>query len=151
MRVLVSGSRHWDDYKTLQVVLAGFSASYEHLTVIEGGASGADRLARRFVEDQKRPGLELLTFPAKWNEHDREGLTPVKCWCPEGEKTCKPAGHRRNQMMIDEGRPAVLVSLKDNLHPHLKSGGSEDMIKRAKKAGLHIMHLDHGGPWPSTS
>lgn len=151
MRVLVSGSRYWEDYKTLQVVLAGFNALYEQLTVIEGGAPGADQLAQLFVANRKRPGLELLTFPARWNVHDREGATPVKCQCAQGRKLCKLAGPRRNQLMIDEGRPAVLVSFKDNLHPHLANGGSEDMIKRAQQADLYVMHVDHGGPWPSAS
>jgi hypothetical protein len=152
MRILVSGSRYWDDYKTLRVVLAGFNALYENLTIIEGGAPGADQLSQLFVQAHARPGLNLMTFLAKWRVHDREGLTPVKCWCPPGQKLCKPAGHRRNQLMIDEGNPAVLVSFKDGLDPKLKSGGSEDMIRRAETAGIHIIHIDHGGTaWPLAS
>lgn len=144
MRVLISGSRHWDDYKTFLVVMAGFNALYDQLTVIEGDAGGLDKMGERFVLENERPGLSLMKFPAKWKVHDREGLTPVKCWCSPGQETCKPAGHRRNQQMIDEGNPAVLVSFKDALDPELKKGGSEDMIKRAQAAGLPVIHVDHG-------
>lgn len=146
MRILVSGSRHWDDYKTTQIILAGFDARYPELTIIEGGAPGADQMAQMYVRSNARPGLHLQTYAAQWNVHDREGETPVKCWCPPGQRVCKPAGHRRNQLMIDDGRPAVLLSFKDGLDPKLVSGGSEDMIKRAKAAGLHIIHIDHGVP-----
>lgn len=115
MRLLVCGSREWSDDKILDLVLAGFLSSHETLTIIEGGAAGADRAAGAWAE--RHGGLsrvDHVRFPADWKKYG------------------KRAGFIRNQLMIDEGHPGAALAFKDHLDWSLKHGGTEDMVRRCK-------------------
>ncbi len=78
--------------------------------VIHGGANGADTLADNWAEDN---GKEIEVFEADWDRHGRA------------------AGPIRNQAMLDEGRPDAVLAFPGG-------PGTEDMIARAKRAGLHV-------------
>lgn len=116
MRVLVCGSREWTDDKIVTVTLNGFLLTYETLTIIEGGARGADRCAAAWVNMTltSHPSLGHERYPADWDQFG------------------KRAGPVRNQQMLDEGRPGVVLAFKDHFDWSLKHGGTEDMIRRAK-------------------
>lgn len=144
MRVVVFGSRDWNDYMAIGVLLKGFSAAYPTLDVIAGGAAGADDMALVFCKRNQREGLTFHHYPATWNVHDRDGLTPVPCSCPAEWRTCKLAGFRRNQQMVDEGQPEYAICAKDGFDLTLKKGGSEDMWKRLTKAGITPVLISHG-------
>lgn len=82
--------------------------------VIEGGSTGADRMARVAAVLLGIAGLE---FRAHWEKH---GLA---------------AGPLRNQRMLDEGEPDALLAF------HPKAGitpGTADMVRRAEAKGIPV-------------
>lgn len=133
MRVLIFGYREWDREGPIAALVCGLCATYgSDLVLIQGGARGADSIAKMYAD---MLGVKVLSFPAKWNEHDREGRTPVPCRCPEDEPTCKVAGPRRNQQMIDEGRPQVGFGFHDYIE---NARGTKDMAGRLRAAGIPV-------------
>ena len=143
MRVVVFGSRDWDDYHMLGVVLNGFNHAYEDLTIIGGKARGADEMGERFYQRNVRPGLTFEAFPARWNEHDTEGSSLVPCQCVNTDGTCKVAGVRRNAEMA-AASPDYGICAKDGFDHTLRKGGSEDMYRRLTRIGVPVMVLSHG-------
>ena len=81
--------------------------------VIEGGAKGADTLAREWAKYQ---GIQLIEVPANWN---REGLS---------------AGPKRNQLMLDLLEPDMVVAFPGG-------PGTADMVRRAKAAGVFVYEV----------
>lgn len=112
MRVLVCGSRHFNDRKKLNETLDGL----EITTIIEGEARGADTLAREYGE---RRGLDVLPFPALWDKHGRA------------------AGPIRNAQMLSEGKPELVVAFRGP-----NSRGTQNMINQARKAGVETVVVD---------
>ena len=108
MKVLVCGSRYFNDYNKLKEVLDDLSID----TIIHGDACGADRLAGRYGEENNIP---VLRFPALWDEYG------------------KRAGPIRNSQMLREGNPDYVVAF---LYPN--SRGTRDMIKKSKDKGLEV-------------
>lgn len=108
LRVLVCGGRDFDDYDLLSSTLDKLDIDL----IIEGGAAGADNWAWKYA---KRNGLQFETYRAEWDKHG------------------KSAGHVRNQQMLDEGKPDMVVAF-----PTKASKGTWDMVKRSKKAGLPV-------------
>lgn len=110
MKVLVCGGRAFDDYAMVIRVLdrvhestpAGISL------VIHGDANGADRLGGAWAVLRRLP---VQAFPARWQA--------------EG----KAAGPLRNQRMLDEGKPDLVVGFPGGT-------GTRDMLTRAEKAGV---------------
>jgi hypothetical protein len=143
MRLLVFGSRHWDDYFLLGMYIHGFDAAYQQLTIIEGEADGADQLARRYYERNRREGLVLDPYPAKWKDHDPDWCTPG---CKDGtHRFCYGAGPKRNQRQLDTGEPDCAIGAKDGFDYTLKKGGgTEDMYKRLIKACVPTLLISHG-------
>lgn len=83
----------------------------EVLTVIEGGANGADRLAARFANFYQ--SVEHEPYPADWTKYG------------------KAAGFIRNQQMLDEGKPDLVIAFPGGR-------GTADMVARARKAGIEV-------------
>ena len=121
MRVLVCGGRDFNDYDMLSEWLIYFLKQYAamplHTTIISGHARGADKLGERFanVNDCK-----LLIFPADWDKYK------------------KGAGHIRNQQMLDEGKPDLVVAFPGG-------NGTADMIRRAVKAKVRTISIHKDG------
>lgn len=109
MRVLVCGGRKFNDYDLLVLVLDAISIT----VIIEGEASGADSLARRYGVSK---GIEVRRCPADWNTIGRA------------------AGPIRNQRMLDEERPDLVVAFPGNK-------GTADMIRRARKAQVPVIDV----------
>ena len=109
MRVLVCGSRQWTDYCVIEGRL---QALPPETVIIEGEARGADKMARKIAEHL---GFEVKPFPADWIKF---GLA---------------AGEIRNQQMLDEGKPDLVLafSMPDSI-------GTKHLIRRAKKAGIPV-------------
>lgn len=112
MRVLVCGGRDYPDkdevWKALDVMLRG--ARHDTLVVIQGGGSGADRWAREWCAARRVP---YDNYPADWAKHGRA------------------AGPIRNQRMIDEGRPNLVLAFPGGR-------GTADMIQRAQASGVRV-------------
>lgn len=111
--VLVCGSRDWTDVTTIKNRLRALPGWPGEWTVIEGGASGADRIAHEVAWDD---GAAVTTFRANWQKHG------------------KAAGPIRNQRMIVEGKPDIVLAFPRSE----TSRGTWDMISRARKAGVDV-------------
>ncbi len=138
LRVLVFGSRDWDDPAAIHAVLDGLytEATAGHLsvelatfTVIEGGAKGADAAAAWWAghspmhshnEHPDDPTFGHLQFPADWP--------------PKGSPRWlyATAAHDRNQRMVTEGRPDIGWGFVTRPLP--ESRGSADMARRLQAA-----------------
>ena len=125
-RILVSGSRDWKDLPTIQKAFD----HYKPTVVIEGDASGADKIAG---EEAGRRGIELEVFPAAWEVHDMDWC---KCNGSEDHTYCAMAGPKRNQEMLELGVPDLVLAF----HPFIsKSRGTRDMVQRARKMGVPVI------------
>lgn len=111
-RVLVCGGRDYSDTAHVNGVLDSIHGDSPISCIIAGGASGADELAFRWAE--RRDICEIRIFKADWDAHG------------------KAAGPLRNQRMIDEGRPDLVVAFPGGR-------GTADMVRRAKAAGIRLM------------
>lgn len=119
MRILVCGSRDWNDYRMISdALIDNYSLPF---VVIEGEARGADRMAAEWAERWHQP-VELLRFPANWNKYGRA------------------AGMIRNQQMLDEGKPDLVLAFHDDLE---HSKGTKDMVNRARRAGIEVRVIRH--------
>lgn len=113
MRVLVTGGR---DYQSIDVVfhaLDQIHAETPITLIIEGGATGADALARRWAESR---GVENITEPADWHTHG------------------KAAGPMRNARMIEQHAPTMVVAFPGGK-------GTADMVSKARAAGLIVKEI----------
>ena len=82
--------------------------------IIEGAARGADVLGKVAAIWL---GIPWQEFPADWTTHG------------------KRAGHIRNQQMLDEGKPDLVLAF----HPVTGcTPGTRDMIQRAQQAGVPV-------------
>jgi hypothetical protein len=115
MKVLVCGSRYFNDYDRLEAVLSNISGISE---IIHGGANGADLLGERYARQNSIP---IRRFPAEWS------------------KFGKSAGPIRNRQMLRDGAPDLVVAF---LAPN--SRGTKDMIDVATKAGVPVEIIDIG-------
>lgn len=84
------------------------------ITVISGGARGADFLARCYA---KYCGWEYQEFLADWKKYKAA------------------AGPIRNQWMLDEGKPDLVIAFPGGK-------GTADMVSRARKAGVRTVEIE---------
>lgn len=112
MRVLVCGSRHFNDYELLERILD----EYDITEVIEGEARGADTLSRIYAEHR---GISVRGFPADWALLGRR------------------AGPIRNRQMLTEGKPDCVVAFRGP-----NSRGTQNMIDQATKAGVPVRIIE---------
>jgi hypothetical protein len=122
-RVLVCGSRDWDDADIIWNTLHGVQRTVDFMRVIEGAARGADSLGARWAKTHNVP---LESYPADW---DRYG---------------KGAGHIRNKQMLDEGKPTLVLAFKDGFDYTHSRGGTENMVALAKAKGVPTYVISHG-------
>ena len=61
---------------------------------------------------------------------------------PQGEwdELGKKAGPLRNQRMLEEGKPELVVAFPGG-------GGTKDMVRRAVKAGVSVHEVNRAGDW----
>lgn len=110
MRVLVCGGRDFHDRTKVYATLDRLHAKRCITIVIQGAADGADRLAAEWGWDR---GIMVSSFPADWQTFGRA------------------AGHKRNQQMLDEGKPDGVIAFPGG-------AGTADMIRRAEAAGIKV-------------
>lgn len=139
MRVLVCGGRDFGDIKRKIINVEQAKAEYNFvrktleeilcppcsddnpfglptdLTIISGGARGVDSIAINFA-------VVNLT-----------GLAEYK---PDWDKYKKAAGPIRNQQMIDEGKPDLVIAFPGGR-------GTADMVSRARKAGIEVKEINY--------
>lgn len=113
MRILICGDRNWTNKALIRAEIAQYIGKLE--CIIEGKARGADRFAGDIAHEY---GIKLLEFPANW------------------EKYGKAAGPIRNQQMLNEGKPDLVLAFHNNIE---ESKGTKHMINISKKAGINVI------------
>ena len=122
MKVLVCGSRHFNDYALLKETLDGITGITK---IIHGAARGADTLAGQYGE---RAEIPVQAFPADWGTHKRA------------------AGPIRNIQMLKEGKPDLVVAF---MGPN--SRGTKHMVTIAQKQGVETIIVDLATTLPATT
>jgi hypothetical protein len=112
-RLLVCGGRYYDNRALAFKVLDAVHAERPVTLVIEGGASGADTLAREWAVAR---GIARRTFEAHW--------------ITQGPA----AGPIRNRLMITEGRPTRAVAFPGGR-------GTANMLKQLRAAHIPVMEI----------
>lgn len=120
MKVLVCGSRHFYDLSSMKKILQSMFDTDDTVTLIHGNAKGADKLSEEALTGYFHGGFQVERYPADWNKYG------------------KAAGPIRNQQMLREGKPDMVIAF---LAPD--SIGTRHMIKISEEAGIpvHILEI----------
>lgn len=110
MKVIIAGTRKFDDYSLLKRVCDKILSSQSRIEIVSGTANGADKLGEAYAIEK---GYHVKRFPADWDKHG------------------KSAGYRRNEEMAKYAD--ALIAFWDN-----KSKGTKHMIDLANHYGLKI-------------
>lgn len=141
MRILVCGGRKFGDLKTVKrgtplwhervaeyrtvfrTLDSMFPSDADDMTtwlpppdtvIISGAGTGADTVALDWAVVN---WVQFLEFPADW------------------KKLGNAAGPIRNQQMIDEGKPDLVIAFPGGV-------GTADMVRRARKAGVAVREVN---------
>lgn len=118
MKLLINGSRGFDDYKLMELVVNKIMKHIDITEIVSGGARGADSLAEMYAKNNK---VLFRLFEADWNKYG------------------KPAGFIRNTQMLEYIEPnGLLVSFWDG-----KSRGTKDTIEKAFHRKLAVIIVDY--------
>lgn len=109
--VLVCGGRGYKDRETVYWHLDAHHKRRPINLLVHGGATGADTLAGDWAYER---GVPFNCYPADWKTHGRA------------------AGPIRNQQMLDEARPDLVIAFPG-------TNGTRDMKWRAAKAGIEVI------------
>jgi hypothetical protein len=141
MRLLITGSRTWDHLGSINHVISKLcreaTALGENLTVVHGGANGADRLASEIVRARRTAAWPVeeepyRITPAQW-------AAPCRKNCPTGHRRqrakgegtyCPAVGMRRNEHMIRQDIDVCVAFLRGD------SPGTRGCIAAAQRAGI---------------
>ena len=121
MIILISGDRNWRHMVRLIDTLTDVTDNFtkKNLIFVEGGAVGADRMAKDILVNQ---GYHVAEVPAMW-----ETITPRKS-----------AGARRNRAML-----LLKPDLVIGFHSHIEeSSGTADMLTLAEKEGIEYFLVE---------
>jgi hypothetical protein len=122
VKILVCGDRNWHDKEAVWWALYGFPKETE---LIHGACRGADMLA------------DEVACELGWD-------TIYQCFA-DWEGFGKAAGPIRNQFMIDEHHPDIVLAFHSNIK---ESKGTRDMCYKAKKAGIPVIVIRSDKPAP---
>jgi hypothetical protein len=124
MRVLVCGGRDCRDEDFVFSRLNAVDSVYGISFVIEGGQRTRDPKTGKFIG-----GVDL--FASKWARTRARSTDRFDAnWRAHGSA----AGPMRNQRMINEGKPDLVVAFPGGR-------GTADMVRRAKAAGVEVIEI----------
>ena len=103
-RILICGDRDYKDWMQVREYLDTISRT---AIIIHGGARGADSIAGNLATYLN---MKVIKYPADWDKYG------------------KAAGILRNQQMLNEGHPDLVVYFHKDLE---NSKGTKDMVTRA--------------------
>jgi hypothetical protein len=112
MRVLVCGSRDLGR-EWLKKIRDRLEKLPPDTVIVEGGARGADLLARTAALDT---GLNVIEIPANWRKYGPS------------------AGPIRNRQMLDLA-PGLVIAFHPNVE---ESKGTKDCVGQAKRRGISV-------------
>jgi hypothetical protein len=123
-RIIVCGGRDYQDAQAVSTALDSAYIEFGNLHIIQGGASGADLLAKQWAVNRNQ---RVTTVPADWTMHGRS------------------AGPIRNQIMLDRFMPDLVIAFPGGR-------GTFDMVTRAQKAGVPVReYSEREGKRPTPS
>lgn len=116
-RVIIAGSRSYDDYNTLteecdRILSLKVVDADTEIVVVSGHASGADALGERYAQER---GFGLETFPADWTKFGRA------------------AGPIRNAQMASVAHALIAFPKAGEVNR-----GTKNMVDLAVRKGLQI-------------
>lgn len=115
MRILITGSRDWDKPSVIMDALVMETSKVdnfsERITVVHGGAAGADIIAERLAEVLR---------------------CDTEAWLADWDKYGKSAGFVRNSKMVNLGADICLAFIKN------ESRGATMCADLAEKAGIPV-------------
>ncbi|SRR6266550_679907 len=124
--VLVCGGRNYNDKQKLYSVLdqmhdvGGEPYHMEITEIVNGAATGADKLASDWARDRKKhngTSIRISEFPADWDTYG------------------KAAGHIRNGQMLKVKNPEVVVAFPGGV-------GTHNMCVKAQQANIPVVSID---------
>jgi hypothetical protein len=113
MRVLVCGGRDFGHAPTVWDALYKIDKETKIVLIIEGCATGADRIARSWA---KTNVVDYISIEAEWDKYGRA------------------AGPIRNKKMLDKGKPDLVVAFPGGK-------GTANMCKQARSAGVKVIEV----------
>lgn len=119
-RVIFCGGRDWSAPAPIFSKLDDVLERHPGFVLVHGVGRGADLIAQALAEWM---GIPMDPFPADWDGRGRG------------------AGPERNQRMIDSGVDAV-YAFKTRFDRSMRSGGTEDCVRRALNAGIPAMVIE---------
>lgn len=117
-RALVCGGREYSDHVTVDWTLDALNPS----AMVEGGATGADTLARAWWLGRR------TDYPSTFRPRPEE----IQRWGYARALTM------RNARMLAEGRPDYVLAFPGGR-------GTEDMVNKAKAAGVPVLRVRRDG------
>lgn len=124
MRLLVCGSRSFQDRNLMEITLNALHSEHSFAALIHGACQGADLLAASWAF---RNGLRVMPYVPEWRLHG------------------KAAGAVRNIRMLREGNPGLVVAFVDR--PLAESRGTADLVGRAERIGVPVIVRRGLGAW----
>ena len=109
MKVLITGSRHWSDKEAIERAIARANPN----TIIEGGAPGADAIAKEYAQ---KKSIKVIEVKADWDKYG------------------KRAGPMRNSAMIAM-KPDLVLAFSNDLS---NDKGTRDTVNKATKKGIKV-------------
>jgi len=120
-RILVCGGREYDKYHVVRSVLLRYFPSPEsklNLVIAEGGAKGADFLARVWAVEY---GVEYREYKADWKQYG------------------KKAGIIRNVQMLEDFKPDLVLAFPGG-------SGTKHMKEYAASHGYMVVDVEKDDP-----
>lgn len=130
-RVIICGGRDWNQRQITYAALDRLHQEHNFTQVIQGAAKGADTLARDWANSR---GIPVREFPADWYPEFIRGHRNTR------RQLDRSAGHRRNQQMLDEGQPHLVIAFPGGR-------GTESMMQKARAAGVPAINLNRVVSW----
>jgi hypothetical protein len=114
MKILIVGSRDWQDTYIIFWRIRKLLEDYgDDITIISGGARGADRIAAFWCKTLE---INLIEVHANWKKYGRA------------------AGPIRNKLMLDMN-PDLVIAFHEDLE---NSKGTKNTVDEAEKRGFKV-------------
>lgn len=122
MRVLVCGGRKFYNKLLLKKTLDELHTKQPIKCIIQGGATGADFLAKHWATAYGGPAMKMEEYKADWVGQGRS------------------AGPKRNAIMLQTSKPDLVIAFGSEKNG-TRGKGTADMVRKARSAGVTVMEI----------